>query len=729
MAKYKITDPSSGKTYEINAPSGTSSEELKAKVQQMSSSVMQNKQQIGDDVYQRPEIVNRRGHGRSANAKSVKEKTDRSRLDYLASAFGRSPAAYQRAKDLESMPGYQKGTIALGEEFHKLGTGTADLVDMGLEGLGSDDATVRREERADREASADDVMREFRQKEGLYGATRMAPYLLSGYLAGPAIEAGIARGASKLGSIAKLGSNKVLGKVAPRMNRGIQNMGKSNAKKVRSDRLPGETGLATRVAGNAALGYLEGGLHFDDSAVGSALASVLGGASGRRAANYVEPVINQNNRTVNKALDAFQDAGGHVTPGIRTGQLKRQTKESGQAQDDRWSGLYDEHRKGNQVVTNEIAAEAMGMPPGTRLDDFSPQELGSHRKALKAEYEKLEANTSSAVSISEMNAMKRRIKKMSKTPMNKDSAKTLKPLLKKMQGSSIPREGTGTVMHRDMSGKNYKELRSEIVDERNKAAIDGNNGLSTELNKMVKMLDEGMERGLKTLGSGNSAKQWSDLRENYAITKMVMDNGMNPSGAVDLKKLGKHLEATDMDRMLLEEGGKVQNLHSLARVNWIEGKKRGGGLTGSGVHDPKDKTGEVSNFISTPNDVTEPWWRRKLYDIYQSGYPANTGILGLPRKARIPENLSRAASQGVDTIENLGHMALGGVADSADYVNDTISDFLTRGGYEPKGNELTLEMKKREEEYRREEARLREESMKRNGMSIQMRPLRRASEQ
>ena len=125
------------------------------------------------------------GPGRSAAAPGKAKALQRKNTRYLRDVYEtRGPAAYERAAEAQDMGFLEKAPIVAGRETDKLLAGTGDNADFFASLVGDSGAYKRTTERAKEQSGLDEVYQELSENAGLADIAGMAPYLVSGTLAG-----------------------------------------------------------------------------------------------------------------------------------------------------------------------------------------------------------------------------------------------------------------------------------------------------------------------------------------------------------------------------------------------------------------------------------------------------------------------------------------------------------------------------------------------------------------
>ncbi len=338
-----------------------------------------------------------------------------------------------------------------------------------------------------------------------------------------------------------------------------------------------------------------------------------------------------------KALIEWGESQGmQFLPGQRTGNRGQQMFEAGLRSDADWATTIKQYDANNDTVMNRIAYEAMGIPRG-KVDAMTPDKLREHKDMLQAEYQALEAGTVGRIDAPVMREMDAHIKSLeslkgSDAVKNAKAARAAYENLQNLSTRETRKDARGRFVQRTFDGKEYQTLRTNLKDQITKAYNDGNVGRARALQPMLDQLDAGMEKGIRQFGGEASAAQWKDLNERYAMTKLFIEKGSTPTGNIDPARLTAYFQSSDPERMLLESGGRVTDLHKLAKLNYVMKNQAGSALTGTGMMTYKKNPTKQSmrqRLLSSPAGSAVPFIPEMMLKRYAGGYPSVSGYLGM----------------------------------------------------------------------------------------------------
>lgn len=404
----------------------------------------------------------------------------------------------------------------------------------------------------------------------------MLPYLATGEALGKGVEAV----ASAVSPITKQLIQKGLNVVSP-----------SEAQRFASTpKIASDFGRrATEIAKAPAIGATEGGLNYNQSAgegamlsTGGALLGLVGPLS---RLSKVENVRDANSR---KIISDMHAEGFSLTPGVRSGNRQMQTEEAGMRNSDVMGDYYHQAvTRPNQRKMTELAGDAIGLD-GKGRDSFSSQELSGHLDNLSSQYKNLEANTRGIIGADQTKRMGNVLKDLQPTANRNTTAadatryETVKSIVTQMWKESNPvsRPGAKTVYQFD--GSKYQQYRQRLQDEATQAFQNGDRRLGNSLNEVKQSLDDSLTNGM----SKATANEWKDLNERYAMTNLLMKNGMTPTGAINpMGVTSAVMNGDEAIRTLTGKGGRIQKLQKIAKYNDVLNDVEGGSLTGLGGAD------------------------------------------------------------------------------------------------------------------------------------------------
>lgn len=403
-------------------------------------------------------------------------------------------------------------------------------------------------------------------------------------------------------------------------------------------------------------GAIEGAMHYNMTPEEGMLQSTVGQAF---AMGPVKSMLGQMPSKLSKSeqqtLKTMVDRGYRATPGMKTGSKYLQAKEQGFRSEPRFRDYMDEYDTANQKVIADYASEAMGLPK-QRAADITPEVLNNHMLDLSRQYQALEANTTgkfSQDSFKRINGIlknRQPIKDRNQSVAARQDYATLQDAVAEMRTVLQPfttREGKFAVQKFD--GSKYQAASQYLNDQIASAFQNGRKGLARDLKAIKGELDKSIESGM----GKTTAKEWRDLNERYAMSRIVMDTGMDPLGGINTSGLTNYLMSGDEAlRTLTGRGGRIKKLQDIARIDTMQKRQAGAeGWSGSGVEQgDTSKQGLMKSTFRTPLVTRIPMSTRAGMNLYMSGWPA-TGLLPISR----PNigKLSRAQEQGSQNISEL----------------------------------------------------------------------------
>jgi Transglycosylase SLT domain len=426
--------------------------------------------------------------------------------------------------------------------------------------------------------------------------------------------------------------------------------------------------VPSTILGSGIQGAIEGGLNYDTSAGQGAIASSIGTVGGvglRKLTNRIPDY--RAGRPERELLDWYKSRGGKPSWGLDTGSRRLQNFESQLEKSSQWNDAAALYKQENQLIDNKIAYEAMGIEkPGNKV--LSPQELYTHLKDLKGQYTELQKNTTAKFLQSELSDLDAYVKEVATSPSKtyKSMAKQVDSYVKAIKNNvGSQRNALGQIStNTAMTGRSFENLRSQLQDEISTAYKTGNVSLAKVLEPVKEKLDTAVERGVGQGHGSATVKQWKDLNSRYAMTHIILEHGMNPSG-IDAKKLHTYFNQSEPKNYYLSKGNdSIKELYKLAKVGYLRssqdtsfgGIRNTGGNTATGV------------MLGIPGVGMLPGFDRLALSMYKKGIPARYGILGMgadnkfkigdyefsmPNFWRGPEVYTRALGQGSQTVPKI----------------------------------------------------------------------------
>jgi hypothetical protein len=598
-------------------------------------------------------------------------------------------------------PKFGKLSGHAGRETSKLMEGGADIYDKGTgflkDMVGMDDSAnwERINAREKEQASNDEIFKAYQQESNGSGIAGMAPYLATGGLGGPiaygtgralgAVGRGIGRGAGRVakGTSASTKTSldalkKQYSKIQPSLPKKLDTAITKSATKL-DDKFNQEilqpfrdkvTHIKSRPAienkfrgkpisegvGAAALGTIEGGVHYDESMGEGAASSVLGWMGGKGVKGRLSQSPNLNSQSENEIISKWKKLGYRPSPGMETGVPEIQKIVSDARQNYKFASGVKGYDDANLDVISGVVSEAIGMDAKT-LRNITPAQMGDHVQGLKKQYNDLEDQT---IGIPDEEAFDGFIKGLDYYPEN----------VQKKLSDFHDRMVDG------FEGKEYKNIRKDLKKSYD-SAYKGNKDEAEAYKDLIDIAEKSLENGMgKDLGPA-MVEQWRNLNEKYAMTNFAMENGMDAAGGITPRNIANKLMATDSQRLLTGVGGRIGRFHDIAKISQIEKNQKGGGLGSMNVDSEIDD--QAPGLGSTPAVGDMGPVRNARFHGFMKGYPNKTGYLNLPRDGiGNAENLLRANQQGTDTLREVPEA----IGDSYEWLKTLLQD--TMRGESPK---------------------------------------------
>jgi hypothetical protein len=511
------------------------------------------------------------------------------------------------------------------------------------------------------------------------------PYLLSERALSPitgAILDTVGRGAALAGS----GAVSLAGRAAPleasanpllaATGRGAQNLVDYGAHVANRPVMSPAFRQTTRELARAPLtGAAEGSLQYNQTAGQGAFSSSLGQAMGTFSPlpKYLGKAERRVSDSEKQIMDRMSKEGYRFTPGMWTGDKVLQAREKGFRSEAQFRNYMNEFDQANDKVIANQASDAMGLPRQATVD-LTPETLTNHMANLRNQYTALEASTRGVIGRDQARTMGDALKDLQPTSSRNTSAadraryEQVRSVVQQIQKETDPisRPGSRTVYGFD--GAKYQQLRQRVQDEASQAFQNGDRRLGNSLKKVQQALDDSLRNGM----SSTSAKQWKDLNERYAMSNLVMNNGMNPLGGIDTGKLTKTMMSGDEAvRTLTSKGGRIKKLQDIARMDELNRRQAGAeGWSGSGVAGAEpEKMGLLKSIVHAPIASAIPTSTRAGMNLYMSGYPVTRGLLGGVSQEGVRKGI-RANEQGSQTVAEVGKSIGHGYRNAVDYLEE-----------------------------------------------------------
>lgn len=617
----------------------------------------------GEQLFDEVRINEEKLKGLDGRARQSYLRNFRKNKKYQQELADRGIEAVERAVEARQMPWSDRMMLLGGHETMKLGAGAADIYDKTKRFFTDDQQEAERltnriDQRERDQAFQDDVFREIDEYTTGGGLARSLPYMVTGIGAGPATAKVGGKIVNTVGDVTKhVGktTRSVTGRAVERVakQRGPHGAVARRVKKEWMDPLnrramrktqqipeidPYRQGAMSRILGDTALGGVEGLVHYDMNPLEGMIASMAGSAGGQamkpalsRAPDFYEP-------DERRLVEWAKDKGFKFLPGSERGLHSAHMFEEGLRSEKAWTDIVHEMDRSNNRVMTRTALNAAGLPNQTSV---TTDALQKHMDDLRSQYKALESNTTGQFDRNNMLAIRNQINNLKKSVSKTDqkAGNEAEAIFKEMlKASKVGRSRRGRYTKSTFDGSKYQGLRQKLSSKLDTAYTQGDRTTSDILTTMRKELDEALGRGLDAeqiglgvLKNNPTSAQWRDLNERYAMSKMLMHHGMGKHGQIDLDRLGSHLLSTDPERLILEQGGRIQDLQRLVKVRDITRHLPGNANRTASIAKNPQKISAFQAFLHTPlagaklfSPISQTYMK-----LYQKGIPSTTGLLGM----------------------------------------------------------------------------------------------------
>lgn len=375
------------------------------------------------------------------------------------------------------------------------------------------------------------------------------------------------------------------------------------------------------------------------------------------------------------AIDWYQSKGGNPSSGLKSGSMDKMAKEATLRNNPNfYQSIKRQIDDPNNVVDANIIADSIGMPR-VETPYYKREDLVGHKEALGKRMDELVANTSGVIKRSEIAALRQRVRNIAKKPDGTDNKTAINSILNKLKrAQSESRQGRnarGQATHNQINGATYQNLRSDLKEMQRSMLEKGHRKDAKIVTDLIDVFDNSIEKGVANRYGSATAKEWKDVNEKYALTQLIMDQGLDSNGRVLSGKLTNYLENTDLERMLLGTDGAIKDIHNLVKYHKIAAEHPNPGLAGRRA---QSDSGSTTIDADQPIDYSTDLIMDPLTDfrlkVNFSDWPARSGILGLPEaKAFNPDGtVKRISKVGLDSNSPLYSVASlsRGIAQSGD---------------------------------------------------------------
>lgn len=291
----------------------------------------------------------------------------------------------------------------------------------------------------------------------------------------------------------------------------------------------GGAGNAAAFLGRSALaGALPGALSYGSlqerakaAAIGGA-GGAIGGGIGLGAARLLKPAGAGAAGISDEALAAADRLGMKLSPGQRTQNAGMLGFENYLSKSPGSAGAMQAKAAGNQAALNRAAAKAMGQTSDT-LDTGA---FAAAKTAIGDEFMRLQGITAPKLDQDFMAAL-----------VKVDSDNASRGAFKSKAIDGLVDKAIDLAAQNNLSGKAYKEIRSELSSQASTAYAGGDATLGGALKTIRKALDDAAK---KSLGADDQ-KAWDVAREQWQAYKMLTKGNVAEAGDVSAARVAAQL--------------------------------------------------------------------------------------------------------------------------------------------------------------------------------------------
>jgi len=445
-------------------------------------------------------------------------------------------------------------------------------------------------------------------------------------------------------------------------------------------KLPGEKsalmGNTGQYIGSGLLGAAEGAAHYDNSIGGSALSSIAGTMIGNKIAPWLTRAHNyhENDPYKQELLKTSYLAGRKDLPGMVHGDQETQAFESAMANSDKFSNPIKTQVMKNAIASNRTAWNAATGLPKESIDNMTPADLKQIHDTIGQRYNEIEANTTGVFDLTDKSFInghtrqyQNRAVKPNATADDKTLARMVTDFGNKFDELMIPRRtAVGTFLPLNITGAQFKDLKSQLKDELDSAYLaTENKALARQkiaaLKPMLLTLENAVDKGvLKQRGTAGLA-EWKKLDTQNMLTRTLIEHGTDTYGRFDPIKWANHREATDPYRFKSEDKALTKPemvlIDRLSKIGKMENREQAGSqLGGLGLHPSEMENKEtLTGKLLQPQNTRgiTPMEAAKL-ELYLKKWPKHTGFLNMSgKRLGDPRLFTRAYEQQAQVYPKL----------------------------------------------------------------------------
>lgn len=281
----------------------------------------------------------------------------------------------------------------------------------------------------------------------------------------------------------------------------------------------GRSAIAGALPG--ALSYGTAGERLKGAAVGAA-GGAVGGGIGLGAAKLLKPAGAGAAGLSDDALAAADRLGMKLSAGQRTQNQGMLGFENYLAKSPGSAGAMQSRATGNQVALNRAAAKAMGQG-GDSLDEGA---FAAAKTAIGDEFGRLQGITAPKLDQDFMAAL-----------VKVDSDNAAKGAFRLKSVDSVVDKALDLAAQNNLSGKAYKEIRTQLSNDATAAYKAGDATLGGALKTIRKALDDAAKKSL----SPDDQKAWDVAREQWQAYKILTKSNVAEAGDVSAARVAAQM--------------------------------------------------------------------------------------------------------------------------------------------------------------------------------------------
>jgi hypothetical protein len=328
--------------------------------------------------------------------------------------------------------------------------------------------------------------------------------------------------------------------------------------------------VAKSAAANALpglLGYGSGEDRMKAGAIGAA-GGAVGSTIGLGAARLLKPATGALS---SESAGAAERLGLKLSAGQKTGNPALQNFENYLSRSPGSSGAMLKANAANQTALDSAAARAMGQ----NADGLGEDVFRVAKDSIGSEFQRLQGITKPQLGNDFLQAL-----------VQIDSANVARGSFKSKEVDSLITKGLDLAAKGNLSGTAYKEIRTELSNEANKAFRAGDATVGQAYKALRKSLDDAAEKSLPAA----ERKAWAETRKQWSAYKALSKSNVSEGGHVSAPRLASAMRSANGDAV--RTGSLTGETADIARI----------GEAVKGVQNPN--SGLLVNQLMYSNPVT-----------------------------------------------------------------------------------------------------------------------------